>query len=114
MEHHVLVYGNPELLSAVEKMRPDIKVMPEAETEDECKLLLQHLQPKVMAFEESDFRPATIQLAKEAHADVYVDRLGKQDQAEAWSAAIEQGATGIQTDHPAELVQFLEQRHKSH
>lgn len=112
MEHHVLVYGNPELLAAVERLRPDMKVMPEADSEVSCKMLLEHLHPKVLAFEESDFRPSVIQLAKEAHADVYVDRLWKQDQPEDWGAAIAQGATGIQTDHPAELVQFLQQKSK--
>lgn len=112
MEHHVLVYGNPELLATVERLRPDMKVMPEADSEASCKMLLEHLHPKVLAFEESDFRPSVIQLAKEAHADIYVDRLWIRDRAEDWAAAIAQGATGIQTDHPAELVQFLTQRSK--
>jgi glycerophosphoryl diester phosphodiesterase len=39
--------------------------------------------------------------------DVYVDRLGAADHPTNWQDAIDRGATGIQTDHPAELVQYL-------
>jgi glycerophosphoryl diester phosphodiesterase len=38
---------------------------------------------------------------------IYVDRLGSADNAAAWQEAIDQGADGIQTDHPAELVRYL-------
>jgi glycerophosphoryl diester phosphodiesterase len=46
-------------------------------------------------------------MTKQAGARVYVDRLGKADNPEAWQAAIDQGADGIQTDNPAALLKYL-------
>jgi len=42
--------------------------------------------------------------------EIYVDRLGLADKAPAWQDAVDRGAAGIQTDHPAELVQYLRSR----
>jgi glycerophosphoryl diester phosphodiesterase len=42
--------------------------------------------------------------------DIYVDRLGPADNAAAWQDAIDRGASGIQTDHPAELVAYLKSK----
>jgi len=39
--------------------------------------------------------------------DIYVDRLGAADNQSSWQDAVDRGATGIQTDHPAELVAYL-------
>ena len=57
-----------------------------------------------------DFTDEIIALAREAKAGIYVDRLGKEDTPEMWLDAVQRGATGIQTDKPAELVQFLRSR----
>ncbi len=43
------------------------------------------------------------------HAN-FVDRLWTADNATNWQDAIERGAAGIQTDHPAELVAYLRSR----
>ena len=42
-----------------------------------------------------------IAVARAAKIDLYVDRLGPADKPEIWQQAVEQGATGIQTDKPA-------------
>ena len=62
---------------------------------------------KVLAFDANDFKPDVIAVAKKAGALVYVDRLGAADHVETWQDAIDQGADGIQTDHPEELVKYL-------
>ena len=54
-----------------------------------------------------------IKVAKQAHVDIYGDRLGPADKVPDWQDAIERGAAGIQTDKPAELVQYL-QSHELH
>lgn len=41
-----------------------------------------------------------IEIAKKGHALIYVDRLGPADSPATWQEAIDQGAGGIQTDHP--------------
>jgi glycerophosphoryl diester phosphodiesterase len=70
-------------------------------------LLVEQLHPKVLAFDSHDFLPEVIAVARQAGVQIYVDRLGAADNAEAWQAAIDAGADGIQTDKPRELVEFL-------
>jgi glycerophosphoryl diester phosphodiesterase len=57
---------------------------------------------RMAAFDAGDFTDAAIQVAKRAGIEIYVDRH--------WQDAIDRGATGIQTDHPAELVEYLRSR----
>jgi glycerophosphoryl diester phosphodiesterase len=110
MQSHVVIYGDPFLLHDVHKLRPTWKVMPEALNADLAAYLVSKLALQVLAFDADDFNPKTIQVAHDAHALVYVDRLGSADNPESWSKAIEMGANGIQSNHPAELVQFLRSR----
>jgi glycerophosphoryl diester phosphodiesterase len=81
--------------------------MPEAITPDICKFLVRGVQPQVMAFDASDFKDPVIACAKQANAEIYVDRLGDADNAETWQKAIDLGASGIQTNLPAELATYL-------
>jgi glycerophosphoryl diester phosphodiesterase len=107
MEDRVVVYGGMELHRAVRQLEPRIKVMPEAGSVEGATKFIGELQPSVIAFDARDFKDEVIAIARRANADVYVDRLGPADTAESWDDAIRRGATGIQSDHPAELVQFL-------
>lgn len=59
------------------------------------------------AIRASDFKDAVIDWAKQANAQIYVDRLGDADNSETWQKAIDQGANGIQTNLPAELAIYL-------
>lgn len=113
MQDHVVIYGNPFFLYEVRKIRPDLKIMPEAGPADVCKLLIKALQLQVVAFSEGDFKEDVIQVAKQANVQIYVDRLGAQDKVEDWQRAIDMGATGIQTDHPAEVVKYLKEHQMS-
>jgi glycerophosphoryl diester phosphodiesterase len=65
------------------------------------------LHPEVIAFGARDFTPEVIAVAKQAHAQVYVDRMGTTDGPKGWQSAIEAGADGIQTDRPGPLVEYL-------
>jgi glycerophosphoryl diester phosphodiesterase len=107
MQDHVVIYGNPFFLYDVHKIRSDLKVMPEAQSVDICKLLVKNMRPQVLAYSAGDFTPDIIACAKSIGADVYVDRMGSTDNPEGWQQAIDMGATGIQTDRPAELVEYL-------
>ena len=110
MQNHVVIYGDPFLLYEIHKIRPTWKVMPEAVNADFAAYMASRLALQVLAFDAADFNPTTIQIAHKANALVYVDRLGSADNPEAWSKAIEMGANGIQSNRPAELVQFLRGR----
>jgi glycerophosphoryl diester phosphodiesterase len=107
MLDHVVIYGNPFFLYEVHKIRPTLKVMPEAITPDICKLLVRAMQPQVIAFDAHDFTGPVIGCAKDAKAKIYVDRLGDADNPETWQKAIDLGAAGIQTNLPAELAGYL-------
>jgi glycerophosphoryl diester phosphodiesterase len=107
MQDHVVIYGNPFFLYEVHKIRPTLKVMPEAISPDICKFLVRGMQPQVLAYDASDFKDGVIGCAKQANAQIYVDRLGDADNPEAWQNAIDQGASGIQTNLPAQLADYL-------
>ncbi len=107
MQDHVVIYGSASYLKQVAAMRPKMKIMPEAGSAANLRGLLADLPLKVVAFDARDFNDETIAVAKAAKVDIYVDRLGAADNEAMWQLAIERGARGIQTDHPAELINYL-------
>lgn len=106
MQDHVVIYGNPFFLYEVHKIRPSLKIMPESENAEVCKLLVRSLRPEVIAYSAGDFTEDVIPCAKQANAKIYVDRMSTDNPA-GWQQAIDMGADGIQTDRPAELVEYL-------
>ena len=107
MEDSVVVYGGPAYLKQVGELSTRMKLMPEARNPGVLRSLIETLHLEVAAFDASDFNNETIQAARAAKVAIYVDRLGSADNPSGWRDAIDRGAAGIQTDHPAELVQFL-------
>ncbi len=103
----VVIYGGAGFLKGVLALQPSLKVMPEADNTVTLEKLLAGLHPPVIAFDSGDFKDDVIAIAKQAHAGIYVDRLYGADDAEHWQDAIDRGATGIQTNKPAELVNYL-------
>jgi hypothetical protein len=88
MQDHVVIYGNPFFLYEVRKIRPTLKVMPEAISPDICKFMVRAMQPQVLAFDANDFKDGVIACAKD---EIYVDRLGDADNPETWQKAIDLG-----------------------
>jgi glycerophosphoryl diester phosphodiesterase len=107
MTDHVVIYCRPSLCKQLEDLNPKLKVMPESNTVEHSHMLVDLLHPKVIAFGAGDWKPEIIAVAKDAHADVYVDRMGTTDAPEGWQSAIDAGADGIQTDRPGPLVEYL-------
>jgi glycerophosphoryl diester phosphodiesterase len=110
MRNSVVVFGNAAFLSAVSRLRPDIRIMPEARNPENVRSLAAALHPRTFAFDRGDFNDETLAAAKAVAADIFVDRLGTDDNSDSWQDAIRRGATGIQTDKPAELLYFLRSR----
>ena len=108
---NVVVYGDQGELHRLQKLAPDVRVMPEADNSSSLKRDERLLKPKVIAFGQDDFKPALIHQTQAMKADIYVDRLDEHDSAQSWQDAIDQGANGIQTNHPAELLHFLREKH---
>jgi glycerophosphoryl diester phosphodiesterase len=107
MTDHVVMYCKPALCKQIEDLNPKLKVMPESNTVDHVHMLVELLHPKVIAYGAGDWKPEIIAASKDAHAEVYVDRMGATDAPEGWQSAIDEGADGIQTDRPGPLVEYL-------
>jgi glycerophosphoryl diester phosphodiesterase len=110
MSSAVVIYGGAGFLQKVQALGPSLKVMPEAHGAATLEKLVAELKPRVAAFDAGDFKDDAIASAKHAGLDIYVDRLGPADNTAAWQDAVDRGASGIQTDRPAELVEFLRSR----
>jgi glycerophosphoryl diester phosphodiesterase len=110
MQDRIVVYGGYQYLKDVAALRPKIKIMPESVSAVFCRKSIDEFHPKVIAFDARDFTDEIIALAKNAEADIYVDRFGDADTPASWQDAIDRGATGIQTNKPAELVGYLRSR----
>jgi glycerophosphoryl diester phosphodiesterase len=110
MTDHVVIYCGLNLAKQIIALNPRLKVMPESRTVDNVHLLVDQLHPKVIAYSAGDWKPEIIGAAKEAHAAVYVDRMGTTDGPEGWQSAIDDGADGIQTDRPGPLVEYLREK----
>ncbi len=114
LDDNVVVYGGLNLHRDVQKLNLKIKIMPESVSVEVVTKIMVELHPRVVAFGARDFTDDIIAIVKQGNADIYVDRLGREDTAEFWEDAVRRGATGIQSDKPAELVRFLREkgRHK--
>jgi len=110
MRDHVVIYGGAGYLKQIAALRPNLRVMPEADNPAALQSLLKTLPLKVVAFDARDFNPETTAVAIQAKIEIFVDRLGPADNPAFWQDAIDRGATGIQTDHPAELVAYLKSK----
>jgi len=107
MLERVVVYAGSTLLRELQRLRPKIRIMPESVNPTVVRTLLADLSPRVIAYSEGDWNEDTIAPAREARVDIFVDRLGAQDTPDHWQDAIDRGATGIQTDRVADLLNFL-------
>jgi glycerophosphoryl diester phosphodiesterase len=110
MSSKVVIYGGRGFLKHVLELAPSLKVMPEADDAAALAKLENDLHPPVVAFDAGDFKDDVIAIAKKANSDIYVDRLWTADNLTNWRDALDRGAAGIQTDHPAELVAYLRSR----
>ena len=110
MTDNVVIYCGLRLAKQIQALNPRLKVMPESNTVENSKVLIEQLHPKVIAFGARDFTPEIIGVVKQANAEVYVDRMGLTDAPEGWQSAIDAGADGIQTDRPGPLVEYLREK----
>jgi glycerophosphoryl diester phosphodiesterase len=110
MADHVVMYCKAQKCKEIQDLNPKLKVMPESNSVEHTHMLVDLLHPKVIAFGAGDFKPEIIAVAKEAHARIYVDIMGKTDAPEGWQAAIDAGADGLQSDRPEPLVEWLREK----
>jgi glycerophosphoryl diester phosphodiesterase len=83
---------------------PECFLMPDPGREDEFSEILKKFKPIVVAPVWSDFSIELVEMCHTAGALVIVDESDRTS----WPQALEWGADGIQTDHPKELIEFIE------
>ncbi len=109
MSDHVVIYSG-RISRDIQQIDPKLKIMPESVNVDVVRRIVAELHAPVIAFGASDWKPEIIKLAKDSGAELYVDRMGATDAPAGWQSAIDEGADGIQTDRPGELVEYLRQK----
>jgi glycerophosphoryl diester phosphodiesterase len=104
MGDHVMFWSeNTDFLKQIHDLRPNWIIMPEAFNPKNVEKIVALLHPQLLGADERDFNAATIAAAKAANIGIFVDRQTEQE----WQDAVDQGAAGIQTNHPEELIAFL-------
>jgi len=106
MLERAVVYGGFNLLKDLTAQGHPALAMPEAVSVEVSQRILAELNVRVIAFDARDFKPDVIAVARQAKKGIFVDRLGPADTEEKWREAIALGATGIQTDHPEQLIKI--------
>lgn len=107
MLDHAVVYAGLPLLRDLERAGFGHLAMPEAESPMVLRRTLEEIHANVIAYDRRDFNAGTIAVARSAGKQIFVDRLGTDDNEAAWKEAIRLGASAIQTDKPAELIAML-------
>ncbi|HNR33023.1 MAG TPA: glycerophosphodiester phosphodiesterase family protein [Candidatus Hydrogenedentes bacterium] len=106
MERHVLWYAGAAQLSQVVALCPECIPMPDPGVEALLPMVLERHKPRVVAAVWRGFSKTFVETCHAAGAIVIVD----ESDPSCWEQALAWGADGIQTDHPAELIAFLEKR----
>jgi hypothetical protein len=104
MGDHVMFWSeHPDFLMQIHTLRPNWIIMPEAFNPDNVQKIVDRMHPQLLGADERDFNAPTIAAAKAANTGIFVDRQTEQE----WQDAVDQGAVGIQTNHPAALIAYL-------
>lgn len=106
MEREVIWYAGPGQQKEVAKLCPECHPMPDPGMEAFLGLILRDHKPKIVASSVDQASEAFVKKCHEAGAIVISDDKGPQD----WENMLAIGMDGIQTDEPAQLIEFLKKR----
>lgn len=106
MAHQILWFADAARLEQVKALCPECVIMPDPGAEANLSQVIDRFHPRVVAAVWRNFSERFVQTCHQAGAIVIVDEWGKS----VWSKAIQWGADGIQTDSPAELIEYLGSR----
>lgn len=106
MEHDVLWYADPDEIEQLLQLCPECIAMPDPGPEKNLPALIARLNPRVIAAVWRHYSKNFVATCHAASAIVIVD----ESDSTCWHQAIEWGSDGIQTDHPEQLIEFLENR----
>ena len=106
VERDVIWYAGPAQQKEVARLCPECLPMPDPGMEAFLGLILKEHKPKIIASSVGQASASFVRRCHEAGAIVIADDKGPSD----WEGMLAKGIDGIQTDEPAELIAFLQQR----
>jgi len=109
MEHEVLWYIGAGQIQQLRKVCPECIEMPDPGPVLFLPQLLESVKPRVIAAVWRYYSESFVEKCHAAGAIVIVD----ESEPDCWQDALAWGSDGIQTDHPAKLIRFLEERAKA-
>lgn len=112
MEKHVLIYINtPDQFTEWRRVAPDMPLMVSLPNNVKdvagIKRFINEFKPDILDGSWMQYSKEMIQFASDQHIPVWPDIQSK-DEDKQWPAAIAIGLKGLQTDHPAALIKYLE------
>lgn len=115
MEDHVVVYINePHQLVEWRKVAPQMPLMislpKKIETKTEMLQLLAALNVDILDGNYTEYNTETILAAKEKSVPIWADIQAGDEGADRWNKAMTLGLSGLQTDHPKEMVEYLKKK----
>ncbi|MCP4610978.1 MAG: glycerophosphodiester phosphodiesterase family protein [Planctomycetes bacterium] len=106
MAGQVLWYADFEELERIAKLCPECILMPDPGSEENLRKVIERFQPLVIATVWRYYSQSFVAKCHQADAIVIVDESAPT----CWEDAFEWDSDGIQTDHPAQLIAFMEHR----
>jgi len=106
MTQEVLWYADDEALQRIADLCPDCLIMPDPGPISKLRSVIQRFHPQVIATTWQHFSAAFADECHRAGATVIMDDEGPA----CWDQALRWRCDGIQTDHPAELIDYLRRR----
>jgi len=106
MEHDVLWCISPKEVPALREASPECVEMPDPGAEANLPRVIKEYRPRMVCPVWRDFSMSYADTCHAAGVIVFVDERDP----DSWADAIAWGADGIQTDHPAALIEYLKTR----
>lgn len=105
MERDVFWYAWPQDLNRLQQVCPQCIAMPDPILEINLPNTIEQFHPTVIASTWKRYSRKFVETCHQANALVIVDESNP----DCWKEAIAWGSDGIQTDHPARLIEYLKQ-----
>lgn len=106
MESDVIWYANRKHLEELTRLSDNAIPMPDPGNERNLPRIIKRLRPSIIAPVWDNFSATYAKTCHDAGAKVIVDEKDKSS----WPLALQWNADGIQTDHPEELINWLNAR----
>ncbi len=111
MIEEVIVYSSYDDLRQFKKLNPKIWIMPpNPGSVEKIRSIRRDLMAETFDGNVRDWTPELAKAARDAGAEIWVDNLGENDQPSGFQKSLDLGVHAIQSDHPAQLIQFLKSK----